>query len=86
MPEIIYGGVPQKGVVAARTPRPLTATCYIAPVADLCFSNKPCLKVAKVRSFVAQAHMKSNLSGCQRSCWLAEAILMRNIGKIGGGM
>ena len=78
----------QRGVVAAHAPMALflplvTASCYTPPVADLRFSNKPCLKVAKVRSLVAQAHMKSNLYRCQWSCWLAEAILLR---KIGGGM
>ena len=52
----------------------VAATWCIPPVADMRFSNKPCLKVAKVRSFVAQARIKSNLYRCQWSRWLAEAI------------
>ena len=61
----VYRGVPQRGVVAARAPSALlnttctgTATSYIPPVADLRFSNKPCLKVAKLNSFAAKTHIK----------------------------
>ena len=57
------GVVPQGGL-SRPAPRALcyihlvTATCYILPVADLRFSEKPCLKVAKL---VAKTHMKLNL-------------------------
>ena len=62
----VYGGVPQRGAVAARARSALLhnacnghiATFYIPPVADLRFSNKPCLRVAKLKKLVAKTHMK----------------------------
>ena len=60
----VLKGLCRKGGLSRPAPRALcyipllTATCYIPPVADLRFSNKPCLKVAKLKSFVAKTHMK----------------------------
>ena len=78
-------GVCRKGGLSRPAPRALcyiplvTATCYIPPVADLRCSDKPCLKVVKLKNLVAQTHLKQNLHRCQWSRWLAQAILLRNI-------
>ena len=80
-------GVSRRGELSRPAPRVLCyiplvmATCYIPPVADLRFSNKPWSEVAKLRTFCRHPH-EANLYPCQ-SCWLAKAILMQNIG---GGM
>ena len=58
----------------------VAATCYIPPVADVRFSNKPCLKVANLMPCCQNPYEVKHLYRCRWSRWLAEATLMQNIG------